>query len=140
MTCWPAQETQRVQAGWPGGVLGIPVAHKAEEVPRCCVHWAGRRHSSRAGWFVSSCSHPARHMSRNFRNLGESFGVSSTEGFPPGIWIWLLWLRAVSQRDQIASDFSLALVSYPLPLRVTFSIRCGHHYSSLLGSDPLAEP
>lgn len=140
VTCWPARETQRVQAGLPGGVLGTPVAHEAEEVPRRCVRWAGRRHSSRAGCFVSSCSHPACHMARNFRNLGERFGVSSTEAFPLGIWIWPLWLRAVSQRDQVACDFSLALVSYPLSLRVTFSIGCRHHYASLPGSDPLAEP
>lgn len=70
------------------------------------VHCSGRRHLRGwlAGWLASSCSHQACHTFRNFSIWGESsgnglrFGVSSTERFPPGIWSWLLWLRAVSQR------------------------------------------
>lgn len=77
--------------------------------------------SPRADWFVSSCSHPACHTFRNFENLRESFGDrlsfgdSSTEGFPPGIWIWLLWLGALSPSDQTDSGFSLVLFHTFLP-------------------------
>lgn len=85
---------------------------------------AERRHlsqGSRADWFVSSCSYPACHTFRNFENLRESFGDrlsfgdSSTEGFPPGIWIWLLWLRALSLSDQTDSGFSLVLFHTSFP-------------------------
>lgn len=77
--------------------------------------------SPKADWFVSSCSHPACHTFRNFENLRESFGDrlsfgdSSTEGFPPGIWIWLPWLGALSPSDQTDSGFSLVLFHTFLP-------------------------
>lgn len=78
--------------------------------------------------------------------MGESFGnglgfvVSATERFPPGVWSWLLWLRAVSQSDQTASGF-LVHVSHPPSLQAAFSKRCGRHCASPLGScgDPSME-
>lgn len=72
--------------------------------------------------------------------IGGKALESPLQSFPPGIWIWPQWLGAVSQSDQLASGFSLALVSYPPSLRVPFSVRCSHHCARLAGSDPFAEP
>lgn len=148
MAGWPPPATRGIQVGWPGGCRGTslwPAEQQKCSDAKCAV--AGTRQSSRTGWLVSSCSHPACHTSRSFRYLGEdvgdgrSFGVSSVEGFPPGIRIWPPWLRMVSQSDQTASDFSLALILPPPFLQVTFSIRCGRQAPALtLQLTPEAQP
>lgn len=129
---WLSDLPRRVGGSRPAGQAvswEFPVACRAEEVLRRRDTVAGRRHSSRTGWLVSSCSHPACHTFRNFRNLEESVGVGLS--FPPGS------SRCGSEQflsDQTTSDFSLALVSHPPSLRVTFFIRCGRHCASFPGS------
>lgn len=106
----------------------------------------GGRLSSGAGWLVS-CSHPACQASRSLRYLREDIGnghsldVSSAEGFPPGIRIWPLGLRAVYQSDQTTSDLSFTLVLPLLPGRSHSPSAVGAPANVPgPGSDPSADP
>lgn len=132
---WLGQETQRVRACRPGGVLGIPCSMQSggsARAPPSALQPRRRHLPGLAGWFPPAHTQPVTHSETSaFR--GRALAVDFTLVSHLQSTFHLESGAGCCGSELFLND-QTPLASHPPSLQATSSSRCGRHCASLPGS------